>query len=185
MEHDDKPFNDQSIDSRPLVLLDVDGVINDLGALSHQPRSWRIDEVPSHGWVLHIPDYMQQLIADLVATAEVWWCTTWRGGANDELVDFLGIDPLPVIDHESWGRTVDWKSAGAYPVARAALDLGREVFWIEDFYGEPPTDAMPNGVVFIDTAADTEYPVLTEDMLPARLQSAVVSATIGNGRAST
>ena len=71
---------------------------------------------------------------------------------------------------------MEWKSAGAYPVARAALELGREVFWIEDFYGEPPADAMPDGVVFIDTAADSEYPVLTEDMVPARLRRAAAPA---------
>ena len=70
----------------------------------------------------------------------------------------------------------------AYSIAQEALESGRRVFWIEDFYGEPPTDAMPDGVVFIDTAAESEYPVLTEDMLPARLRSAVVSA--GDGRAS-
>jgi hypothetical protein len=58
---------------------------------------------------------------------------------------------------------------------------GREVYWIEDFYGEPPTDAMPEGVVFIDTAADTECPVLTEEMVPARLRGAV-GAEAGGSR---
>ncbi len=155
---------------RPFVLLDVDGVINDLGSLYGQSRPWHVHRVPSNGFVLHVPDYMPALIRDLVATAEVWWCTTWRDRANNELAAFLGIDRLPVIDDGSHSRNVDWKPRAARAIARTALESGREVFWIEDFYGNVPTGAMPDGVVFIDTAADTLGPVLTEDMIPARLR---------------
>ena len=125
--------------TKPLVLLDVDGVINDLGALYGRERPWYVHQVPSNGYVLHIPEYMPALIADLVATAEVWWCTTWRDRANNELAEFLGIDRLPVVDDGSRDRNVEWKPAAAHAVAKAALDAGREVFWIEDFYGILPT----------------------------------------------
>jgi len=161
--------------TRPLVLLDVDGVINDLGALYGRSRPWHVHQVPSNGYVLHIPEYMPALIADLVATAEVWWCTTWRARANNELAEFLEIDRLPVVDDGSRSRNVDWKPSAAHAVAKEALDAGREVFWIEDFYGILPTTAMPTGVVFIDTAVDSDGPVLTEDMLPDQLRLAVGS----------
>ena len=163
--------------TRPLVLLDVDGVINDLGALYGRERPWYVHEVLSNGYVLHIPEYMQALITDLVATADVWWCTTWRDRANDELAEFLAINRLPVVDDGSQSRNVGWKPAAAHAIAKAALDTGREVFWIEDFYGILPTNAMPAGVVFIDTAADPDGAVLTEDMLPARLLPAVGSTS--------
>ena len=156
--------------TQPLVLLDVDGVINDLGALYGRERPWYVHEVLSNGYVLHIPEYMPALVADLVDAAEVWWCTTWRDRANDELAEFLGIDRLPVVDDGSRSRNVDWKPAAAHAIAQAALDAGREVFWIEDFYGSLPANAMPDGVVFIDTATDPDGAVLTEDMLPARLR---------------
>ncbi len=159
-----------------LVLLDVDGVINDLGSLYGQSRPWKVHQVPSNGFVLHVPDYMPSLIRDLVATADVWWCTTWRDRANNELASFLEIERLPVIDDGSHSRSVDWKPAAAHAIAQTALDSGREVFWIEDFYGNVPTVAMPDGVVFIDTAADTLGPVLTEGMLPARLRPIVQPA---------
>ncbi len=168
-------MQDQDPTTRPLVLLDVDGVINDLGSLYRQPRPWHVHHVPSNGFVLHVPDYMPSLITNLVATAEVWWCTTWRDRANSELAEFLGIDRLPVIDDGSHSRSVDWKPAAAHAIARTALESGREVFWIEDFYGNVPAAAMPDGVVFIDTAADTLGPVLTEEMLPTQLRASVGS----------
>ncbi len=169
-------MQDHGSTTRPLVLLDVDGVINDLGSLYGQPRPWHIHQVPANGFVLHVPDYMPALIRDLVAKAEVWWCTTWRDRANNELAGFLEIERLPVIDDGSHSRSVGWKPAAAHAIAREALDSGREVFWIEDFYGNAPTAAMPGGVVFIDTAADTLSPVLTEGMLPDRFCSTVSPA---------
>jgi hypothetical protein len=116
------------------------------------------------------------LFRDLVAKAEVWWCTTWRDRANNELASFLEIERLPVIDDGSHSRSVGWKPAAAHAIAREALDSGREVFWVEDFYGNVPTAAMPDGVAFIDTAADTLGPVLTEEMLPDRFRSTVSPA---------
>jgi hypothetical protein len=159
----------QDSPTRPLVLLDVDGVINDLGALYGSPRPWRIHKVLSNGFVLHIPDYMPALIRDLVENAEVWWCTTWRDRANDELAAHLGINRLSVIDDGSRSRNVGWKPAAAHSIACAALADGREVFWIEDFYGDVPTSEMPAGVVFVDTAEETLGPVLTAEMLPTGL----------------
>jgi hypothetical protein len=167
-------------DTRPLVLLDVDGVINDIGALHGVERPWKTHLVPSRGWLLCIPDYMPGLIAELVATAEVWWCTTWRHNANAEIAGFLGIDPLPVVDDGGMSRTVDWKPGAALPLVRRALVGGREVYWIEDFYRDPPVDLMPEGVVFIDTAAETDRPVLTEGMVPARLRGPVEAEADGS-----
>ena len=38
----------------PLILLDIDGVINDLNALGGLHRDWGIDQVYSHGHTVHI-----------------------------------------------------------------------------------------------------------------------------------
>ena len=157
---------------KPLVLLDVDGVINDLGALSGQVRSHRIDRIWSNGYTVHIPDYMPALIQRLVATAEVWWCTTWRDRANGEIAEHLGIDQLPVVDDGTVARSVDWKSAAARSLVTEALEAGRPVYWIEDFYGQPPVDELPPGVVFIDTAGSTDRPVLKPTHLPDGLRAA-------------
>ena len=157
---------------KPLVLLDVDGVINDLGALYGLNRVYDIDVISSNGFRVHIPAYMPALIRQLVETAEVWWCTTWRSNANLEIASHLGIGPLPVIDDGSGRRSVDWKAAAALPLVTAALAEGRTVYWIEDFYGQLPTSELPAGVVFIDTAAATRNPVLLPGDLPSELRAA-------------
>ncbi|MEY3823651.1 MAG: domain in Swiss Army Knife repair protein, partial [Actinomycetota bacterium] len=90
----------------PLILLDIDGVINDLNALGGLDRDWGIDQVYSHGHMVHIPDYMGWLIRQLTDVAEVHWCTTWRHRANDEIAEHLGIDQLPVVDDGTKSRFV-------------------------------------------------------------------------------
>lgn len=130
-------------EGRTLVLLDLDGVINDLYALETRTTDfpedgYRCEVVESHGYQIYIPDYMPDLIQRLVADNDVWWLTTWREWANEEVREHLGIDPLPVITDGQQTRSTDWKCDAALDfVTNACLD-GREVVWIEDFYGYTP-----------------------------------------------
>lgn len=163
-------MNNINSDLRPLVLLDVDGVINDLGALGGTPRPWTTDVVRSHGYRLLIPDYMRDLVTQLTDSTEVWWCTTWRDRANDELAGYLGIQKLPVVTDGSNSRFVDWKATAARPLVIDALEEAREVFWIEDFYGDPPTDELPNEVTFVDTTVKSPRGVLSRHDLPRSLR---------------
>lgn len=152
---------------RPLVLLDVDGVINDLGALYELPDTTTHHVVRSHGFRVVVPRYMPVLIQWLCSVADVHWCTTWRHRANDEIADHLGIPTLPVVDDGTQDRHTGWKAAAARDLAATALSEGRRVLWIEDFYGDVPRSEMPKGVEFLDTAADVEFDaVLTADMIP-------------------
>ena len=163
---------------RPLILLDVDGVINDLHRLYGGSRPWRTDVVRSHGYDICIPDYMPGLIQHLMSLGEVRWCTTWRHRANDEIAAHLGIGRLEVVDDGSGARSVDWKAEAAYELAADALRAGRRVYWIEDFYGRPPVDEMPDGVVFVDTTARDDR-VLLPDHLPAGLSCPDIGAVGG------
>lgn len=138
-------------DMRPLVLLDVDGVINDLGSCMGRARPWGVDVIQSHGYWVCIPDYMPDLIQRIGEMAEVHWCTTWRARANDEIAAHLGVGPLPVVDDGTGVRATYWKATAAFDLAARALVDGRRVIWIEDFYGRPPVDEMPIGVEFVDT----------------------------------
>lgn len=154
--------------SRPLVLLDVDGVINDLNRLRRgHDRSDTHTTLTSNGFRVVVPDYMPVLIQWLCSVADVHWCTTWRHRANDEIATHLGIPALPVVDDGTDDRHVGWKAAAARDLAAAALAEGRRVLWIEDFYDDPPVDEMPFGVDFLDTASDENFElVLTVDMIP-------------------
>jgi hypothetical protein len=175
-----RPMNDSAPRTnrdgrRPLVLVDVDGVINDLGFLLGVQRSWPTCLLRSHGFVVAVPAYMPELMRHLTRVAEVWWCTTWREAANDEIARHLGVGPLKVVDDGTGNRYVDWKPPVARPVAEAALAAGRRVYWIEDFAGDAPRSEMPDGVVFIDTAAGGEF-VLLPEHLPTDLGPTAAAA---------
>ena len=158
---------------RPLVLLDVDGVINDLKRLRRDSADLSTHStLTSNGFRVVVPTYMPVLIQWLCSVAEVHWCTTWRHRANDDIARHLGIPVLPVVDDGTDDRHVGWKAAAAHDLAAAALAEGRRVLWIEDFYDDPPVDEMPMGVEFLDTASDENFElVLTVDMIPDWLWS--------------
>lgn len=166
--------------NRPLVLLDVDGVINDFERVGTRTGQWSLDVISSHGYRVSVPEYMPKLIQEICEVAEVHWCTTWRHRANDEIADHLGIEPLPVVDDGTSRRIVDWKAAAAYDLVASALAVGRRVLWIEDFYGNPPIDEMPVGTEYLDTAVNQLEPVLRVEDLPTWLEELILSAAIGN-----
>lgn len=155
--------------TRPLVLLDVDGVVNDLGHLDGHDRPWEVRLIQASGFTVHIPAYMPNLIQGLAAVAEIHWCTTWRESANTEIAPLLGVGPFPVVDDGTSNPWMDWKPAAAHGVASTAIEGGRSVFWIEDFYGEYPEARMPSGVVYVDTSTAPGGPVLLPEMLPPAL----------------
>ena len=155
------------------MLLDVDGVINDLGHLEGQPRPWDTRIIAADGFRIHIPDFMPMLIQSLAAVCEIHWCTTWRERANGALAEALGAGPFPVIDDGTDDRYPDWKPRAAYDLVAEAVARGREVYWIEDFYGEYPVDVMPPGIVYVDTAVIPGGAVLTFELLPPELKGRI------------
>lgn len=111
-------------------------------------RKLGVEMVVSRGRRLAIPTNMPALIQDLVAHAEVWWCTTWRARANLEIADHLGVGALPVIDDGTDAVGLAWKIESAQTLIDSALASGRTVYWIEDFGGTYPD--LPE-VQYIDT----------------------------------
>ena len=161
---------------KPLILLDVDGVINDFEQISEEFLGWDVDVVHSHGYDVRIPHYMPALIRDLCRVAEVHWCTTWRSRANDDIAVHLGIDPLPVVDDGTNIRYTDWKAAAAYDLIEEALNDGRRVLWCEDFWGTPPAGEVPHGTEFLDTTENSPGPLLIPENIPTWLKELIDGA---------
>jgi len=145
--------------TRPLVLLDVDGVLHDRRArdrirMSEDPEALAVTlgvHWASAGGVrFAIPYDVTSLILRLVQVAEVWWCTTWGVRANTYLAPVIGIEPLPVVGAVMPGIGLAWKVEHARQLIEKAVANGRRVVWIEDFDGDFPD--LP-GVEFVDTAA--------------------------------
>ena len=148
---------------RPLVFLDVDGVINDLGSHDGVGRPWSSRRIRSHGYELIIPEYLPGLIQGLCRMASVVWCTTWREWANEEIAVELGVGPLPVLDPGGIDRSRVWK-APAVAEFLHSVPAARSVYWIEDFLGQFP-DHLPR-VTFVDTMPHPDHGVLMPEHLP-------------------
>ncbi|MDY7100890.1 MAG: hypothetical protein S0880_06850 [Actinomycetota bacterium] len=81
---------------RPLLLLDVDGVLNPFAAA--EPPAGYVDHTlfpgeepvrvnPAHG----------RWITELGGAMDLAWATGWNDEANDVLAPLLGIGPFPVV----------------------------------------------------------------------------------------
>jgi len=169
---------------KPLLLLDVDGVINDVEMLIHlhgfEPEARAaemdrlgLDEIESHGYHVVIPRYMPELIQALDARAEIVWLTTWRLRANDDIAPHLGVGPYPALDPHGSALDFAWKPEAARTPIADALAAGRDVIWIEDFNGDIPDIDC---VIYVDTGERevlrwSDLPVDVLDKSPARAEA--------------
>jgi hypothetical protein len=141
-------YDTQSV--RPLILLDVDGVINDTPSVFGLERPC----IPMGKPAIHIPNHVLPLLEYLGLIGEIWWRTTRTEIANLLPSDLVGVGPYPMIGVDSERVDPPWKTRSAPPIVTRALGADRTVYWIKDFEGHMPTDVMPSAVVFIDTAAE-------------------------------
>lgn len=147
--------------TKPVIFLDVDGVINDLRWSDENLQ----DVYPTElGYDVRVSLQTIELVQHLNEIADIYWLTTWRENANRDISPILGIPTdLPVITDDTDNRNVAWKAAEARKVAAGLLDEGRRVYWIEDFYGRLP---FVPGVRMVDTGAQER---LTYEVLPYKL----------------
>lgn len=161
---------DMTRNLRPVVALDVDGVLNfdnapDLHTLTvpaaDQPKSpfvrgGRGEPVTI---TVRIDPSIGPWITELRKHAEVVWATTWQDMANKYLAPLLGIEPLPVgISIEAnpprFGHVKDGNSAGWKAMALTDTFAGRPLAWIDDqawaYLPERTEDVFVPGQPWID-----------------------------------
>jgi hypothetical protein len=119
--------------NRPLLLIDVDGVISLFGFDHHTPPLGRYQLVDgiTHFLSETVGDYLRQLgeVFDLA------WCTGWEEKANDYLPLALGLDgPLPHVVFDPFERPTQahWKLGGI----DRHVEPSRPVAWIDDAHDE-------------------------------------------------
>ena len=120
---------------KPLLLVDVDGVLNVFGF------SWEGYEEPDSelekvfeamGWTIRFPTGTAQRMARLSEAFDCVWATTWEERANDLIAPHLGVGAdWPVIKFKGWARHPTWK----LPDVRKWCEdnaRGRRVAWLDD-----------------------------------------------------
>jgi hypothetical protein len=87
-------------DGRPLLLMDVDGVLNAANR-SQNAKVYSIFKAggsePGKGFLIHFQHALNGWLAELADHFHLVWCTTWDDVANTALAPHLGLPTLPVI----------------------------------------------------------------------------------------
>jgi hypothetical protein len=118
--------------SRPLLAVDVDGVISLFGAEEKPDRAHTklelVDGVP-HLISLPCGDRLLRLSEHF----ELVWATGWEDKANFYLPSLLGLPELPYVSFDVAARAGDahWKVGGLDEYA-----AGRALAWIDDNFDE-------------------------------------------------
>lgn len=159
-------------EKKPLILLDVDGVVNawPLRGANRDHEYFTVE-----GYLVRVhSETLQALILLSEAVGEMLWCTAWRHKANGigarlnimsggrfpaEMGVISDVDRSqlndPLIDF-----TTEWKLGSVLEDERvqAAFTEGRPVVWIEDhdfrFDRKAQAEIEGHGIVTVDTARE-------------------------------
>ncbi len=144
---------------RPLLLLDVDGVLNPYGwrrlPAGYEPHALFACEQP----VAINPDH-GVWIAEAARLLDLAWVSSWNDEANRWLAPLLGIPPLPVVAMP----TPPFEAAEKVPLV-AAYAGERPTAWIDDLHGPEATAwaddrIAPTLLVSTDPAVGLTRPVI-------------------------
>ncbi|MBV9006780.1 MAG: hypothetical protein JOZ98_08140 [Solirubrobacterales bacterium] len=120
--------------SRPLLLIDVDGVISLYGFDSTAPPAGQFLLVDG---IMHfLSAAAGEHLRVLARSFELAWCTGWEEKANDYLPSALGLPgSLPHVSFEDPTRVVaaHWKLNG---IDRFCVDPSRPLAWIDDAHDD-------------------------------------------------
>lgn len=122
---------------RPLLVLDVDGVLNPDAPRNCPEPPWTTFEAFWSGYIVALnPEHGKQLLALAERTGcEIVWGTSWEEHANAEVAPRLGLPELPVIHVNAQpsvlGECVLWKTAHIAEYAG-----GRPFAWLDDHPGD-------------------------------------------------
>jgi HAD domain in Swiss Army Knife RNA repair proteins len=138
-------------DPRPVLLVDVDGVLNPWHAERCPAGYSEYDFFPGER-VLLSPGH-GELLTSLASAYELVWATAWEHRANKLICPVLAMPELPVIEFPLSGRDVDFRKL---PAVIDAIGE-RPCAWIDDahqpdHYTWARERAVPTLLIDIDPA---------------------------------
>jgi hypothetical protein len=110
---------------RPLLVLDVDGVLLPYLPNAHRgPAPRGFHDARAWGFNVWVPDHLPPALPALAQRFEVVWCTDWEDAANTEARKLFGLPELRVLRAAPrqggwWKLTAVAEYAGERPLAWA------------------------------------------------------------------
>ncbi len=155
------------MDDRPLILIDIDGVVNVLTSSKIRSRlcfhdGWRQQRINDFGvrlfWNPRIGPWLLRLAEE--TGAELAWGTMWEDDANFYVSPLLGLPRLPVAPAASDIN----KARGIVP-----WTAGRPFVWFDDDIGETEeTDELCGDQPHLVILTDERYGLEPEHIERAR-----------------
>jgi HAD domain in Swiss Army Knife RNA repair proteins len=155
---------------KPVLLIDVDGVISLFGFDPASPPAGRFQIVD--GITHYLSASAGKHLRTLEAEFDLVWCTGWEDRANDYLPLALGLPkPLPLVAFDAFARP-----AGAHWKLAAIDDYvgsRRAVAWIDDAHNDACTHwaaarAAPTLLIATDPAVGLDETHVNELLAWAR-----------------
>jgi hypothetical protein len=147
---------------KPILLLDVDGVLNVWGDV---PTYVRLEaEFWFDLFCIRIPVGTAARLARLAEVYDIVWCTAWESEAGPRLAPYLGehVRDLPYITWTDGPCGTTWKLPDVDAWLHAYGD-GRAVAWVDDdLYGDADAWALRRGNTLLAKTAPGKG--LTEDV---------------------
>lgn len=136
--------------SLPLLLIDVDGVLNVEPSPARPPGDWRTHRVRGPlvaEYDLHLNPAHGQWLSSLAELFELVWCTTWGRVANERISPIVGLpdDMGSVRMPGAWSGLPREHSPKTPWVRRHAQ--GRAVAWVDDECDDRDAEALVRNVV--------------------------------------
>jgi hypothetical protein len=123
---------------KPVLLVDVDGVLNCFGSLwtpEYEAEHFEPLRVAYDRYTIRCRKGLADNLARLAEWFEMTWCTAWEGNAHPFFGEWLGLghEPWPHVDWtRGWvGEELTWKLADV----RRVHDGDRPLAWIDDDLG--------------------------------------------------
>ena len=137
--------NDDDAERRPLLLIDVDNVLNVAPGPRRPDADWQVHQARSYRgteYTLHLNPEHGRWLTGLAELFELTWCTTWWRVANERIAPPIGLPTdLPAVPLPDTWSNVPLDYAAKTPHVRRYA-AGRALAWIDDDIDDRDAEAL-------------------------------------------